>query len=88
MESRPEQRVVRRMMWDAAAFGHPGAGEPERDAPVVVPPGVAAPEAVAPEPSSRRGPGSQIRRYVHRPLPTSPAKRPAPSPSEPIKPRD
>jgi hypothetical protein len=101
MESRPEHRMVRRMMWEAAALG-PAADDPEPDSPPAVPPAALPPEPIAPEPSppppsprrdvvgavpGGRGPGSQIRRYVHRPQQGS-TKRPPPSPIPPIKPQD
>ena len=87
MDSRPEQRVVRRLMWAAASFG-PAADEPEGEAPAATRP--EAPVAQAgktPPKGSRTGPGSQIRRYVHRPQ-APPAKPSAPSSSEPTEPRD
>jgi hypothetical protein len=89
MDSRPEHGVVRRLMWEAAAFATE-ADEPETESPVTVPPAVdPLTEAERAGATPRRhGPGSQIRRYVPQPrIPPTP-KPPAPGGSEPVKPRD
>ena len=78
MDSRPEQGVVRRLMWEAAAFGAAAHGL-EEEQPAVAPPGSSPASEVekARVPAGRSGPGSKIRRYV-------PERRPAtPNPAEP-----
>jgi hypothetical protein len=86
MDSRPDQGVVRRLMWEAAAFAAEGPGE---EPPGAVPPGTApaSHDEKTPAPAGRKGPGSQIRRYVPRPRPAKP-KPVAPSSPEPVKPPD
>jgi hypothetical protein len=76
MNSRPEQGVVRQMPWQAAAFGM-GAVPSEDDSPDSVPP-PSKPGTGRKKRPERRGPGSQIRRYV--PQPRVP---PSPKPTEP-----
>jgi len=83
-DSRPENRVVRSMMWQAAS--NPTTDEPRRDTPEVTatePPG-GRKDGKARAPAARKGPGSQIRRYV--PQRRAPVP-PAPS-SDTIKPQD
>ena len=97
MESRPEHRVVRRLMWEAAALGG-AADEPERGSPATAPKAdplepahdsKATPDGARPRAlPSGRGPGSQIRRYVHLPQVPASKKPGAPTSPEPIKPRD
>jgi hypothetical protein len=68
-DSRPGDRVVRSMMWQAALG--PMEDEPRRDS------DQESPRQAPGEPGSERnrvrapkgGPGSQLRRYVHRPQP-------------------
>jgi hypothetical protein len=94
MDSRPDQGVVRRMMWAlayTAAEDREKSREKNREkkSPSIAPrPQPDTEPAKGPPAAERVGPGSQIRRYSPQPGRKGVRKPPAPPAPDPIKPPD